>query len=358
MFLSLIPTTTRHRCTPARRAVRARPRPGATSAFRSIEPANRDAGAGQRRRQCGDVGPRGEPPPWLARLVLGGFEPRDDQRGRVRLRPRRLAQHRGDLIGVLDHGAAAPGTAGGPWCRTRPDGLDQELASDRARAGRLVVARQGADRFVGRCSEQILVRGPDQIGGRAVGPVESANTSDERHGHPGVLAHHQPARRRDLVGERHDGRLQRTAPVVGPATQVHGRRHTGAADRHVDHARPPGAAERVRDDHPEPGPERLVQSLPDAFGRGVGVERQQRQRARVQVRGIDPGVGAHESVPGLGDHQVAPPSHHPRGLGLHGCPSIVPGHQPPLGLGHDLRGDDHDVVVTAHPPSGAPVSGW
>ena len=70
----------------------------------------------------------------------------------------------------------------------------------------------------------------------------------------------------------------------------------------------------------------------------------------LDVRQVDPGVGAHEAVLGLADDQVAPPAQDPHRLALDErlvAERIVgvDGDEAALGLGHDLLGDDHDVAV-------------
>ena len=97
-----------------------------------------------------------------------------------------------------------------------------------------------------------------------------------------------------------------------PSASVVPRRSTTAARPATPMAtsvRPvaPGAPERVGDDHrdldPPGGPERVA----DAPGRPVGVDGQQRGPSVVDVREVDPRVGAHEPVRGLADDEVAAP---------------------------------------------------
>ena len=72
--------------------------------------------------------------------------------------------------------------------------------------------------------------------------------------------------------------------------------------------------------------------------------------APLDVRQVDAGVGADEAVAGLADDQVAAAAQDAHRLALDQrlvAQRIVgvDGHQPVLGLGHDLLGDDHDVAV-------------
>ena len=231
-------------------------------------------------------------------------------------RPRQLAQHRGDLIGVLDHGAAAPGAAGGPWGRTGADGLDQELAPDRDRAGRRVAGRQGADRFGGRRPEQVLFGRPDQVGGPALGRVEAATPRTSATGTRASLPITRPlaaatssarattVASRDRRGRRagHGGRRSRAAPAQPIATLT---RPVRQARPNVSVMTTPSRAPGVS---PSPSRRRsAVASGSSGSSASVPV---------LHVRRVDARVRAHEPVSGLGDHQVAPPGDHPRGLGL------------------------------------------
>jgi hypothetical protein len=49
----------------------------------------------------------------------------------------------------------------------------------------------------------------------------------------------------------------------------------------------------------------VLEHLADAAGGPVGIDREQRSGAGIDVGQVDPGVGADEAVAGLGDQQVA-----------------------------------------------------
>ena len=77
---------------------------------------------------------------------------------------------------------------------------------------------------------------------------------------------------------------------------------TGDADGHVGCGVAPGPAKGVRDDNRDHDAQAVLNRLADAPCRGVGVVRQQREGVVARyVGGVDAGVGAVETVLGLGD---------------------------------------------------------
>ncbi len=82
--------------------------------------------------------------------------------------------------------------------------------------------------------------------------------------------------------------------------------------------------------------------------RPVGVDGQEGGHAVVDVGQVDAGIGAHESLLGLADDELVPPSEDAHRLAFDEAQPIgVVGHlrQPALGFGNDLLGDNHDVTV-------------
>ena len=106
----------------------------------------------------------------------------------------------------------------------------------------------GAPRSTGAGTpEQILLRRADQVSDAPADAGSNADAPDDRRRDPRGLAHHEPARGRDLVGERHDRSPRARGRGVGGAAEVDERGDARAADRHVDQPSPPGPAERVGD---------------------------------------------------------------------------------------------------------------
>ena len=115
--------------------------------------------------------------------------------------------------------------------------------------------------------------------------VEAAH---DRHGNARRLAHHELGGRRDLVGDRDLGDHERAPERVGRVAQVDDRGDAAHTDRDVGETLAPRPAERVGHDRratstPDPGAQRVA----DVLGRAVGVDRQQRGPALVDVREVD-----------------------------------------------------------------------
>ena len=124
--------------------------------------------------------------------------------------------------------------------------------------------------------------------------------SDDRCADPVGLAHHELGGPRELIGDadprgHHDPALR----VLG-SDVVDEREETGDPDRDVGLAEPPRAPERVGDDHGDVHPGEVLEPRPDPACRGVGIDREG-ARSALDVRTVDPGVRADETVPGLGD---------------------------------------------------------
>ena len=111
----------------------------------------------------------------------------------------------------------------------------------------------------------------------------------------------------------------RPTPSTRPA-QVDHAGDTGDADGHVGEAAAPGAPEGVRHHDADGDTVPVLEPLADAPGGTVGIDREQRRGARVDVGEVDPRVGADEAVARLGDHQVAAAPEHPHRLALDQCP--------------------------------------
>ncbi len=79
----------------------------------------------------------------------------------------------------------------------------------------------------------------------------------------------------------------------------------GRTDRGVDHAHPPGPAERVADDHGDLDAGELAQPGSELGRAAVRVHRQQHHGAGGGVAGVDAGRGQDEAVPGLDDARRA-----------------------------------------------------
>ena len=106
------------------------------------------------------------------------------------------------------------------------------------------------------------------------------------------------------------------AERVGRLAQVDDRRDPAHADRDVGEAAPPRPSERVGDDDRDVDAGAGAERVADVLGGAVGVDREQRGLAGVDVRQVDAGVRAHEAVPRLADDEVAAPAHDAHRLGL------------------------------------------
>ena len=140
-------------------------------------------------------------------------------------------------------------------------------------------------------------------------------------------------------------------------------------ERHVGRPLTERPAERVAHDHADVAAEALAQPVTDGGRRGIGVERQEHERALpLRVRRVDPGRGADEAVARLGDDQRRPDADDLDALpqdrldvarvavvgeleGARGRLDLVQPHNASLGLRDDLLGDDDDVGVLE--PAGA-----
>ena len=135
-------------------------------------------------------------------------------------------------------------------------------------------------------------------------------------------------------------------PAQPMATSVRPRRHV----------RPKVSLTMTRDVDARRRPEAVA----DAPGRAVGVLRQQRGVAALDVRQVDAGVGAHEAVLGLADDEVAPAPQDPHRLALDErlvAQRIVgvDRHEQAFGLRHDLLRDHEDVAVVSERPRCAAI---
>ena len=178
------------------------------------------------------------------------------------------------------------------------------------------------------------------------------------------LAHDELRRPGQLVRDGDLGGLELVAGGVAPAAQVEERGDPGDADRDVGGALPPGPAEGVADDHGDGAAGQLGQPVAERAGRGVGIDRQQDERAglrrirRVHARGC-----THETVLRLRDHEALAGADDALRLaqdhldvarvvlrrgelaGAFGRLDLVEPHDASLGLRDDLLRDDDHVAV-------------
>jgi hypothetical protein len=164
-------------------------------------------------------------------------------------------------------------------------------------------------------------------------------------GQPGSLALDQVTGGGELVGGGDDGGAERIAVRVRAAPQIVEHAHSGGPDGDIGEPGPPGPPERVRDEHPDFDAQRVPQPVPDRARGGVGILGQQQHGPGGRVGGVDPGGGHHQPLPVLHDPQRPAPRHDPHGLGVDGRFPVHRLDDPPLGLGHDLRGDQQHIPV-------------
>lgn len=159
------------------------------------------------------------------------------------------------------------------------------------------------------------------------------------------LALDQVPGRGQLVGRGHDRGAERIAVRVRPAPQIVQHTYPRRPDRDVGQPVAPGPTKGVRDDDADLHAEGVPQPVPDGPGGDVGVLRQQQHGPGRRVRRVDPGGGQDQPLPVLHDPQRPAPGHDPHGLGVYGGLAVGGPEDPALGLGNDLRGDEHDVPV-------------
>lgn len=227
--------------------------------------------------------------------------------------------------------------------RTRVDRLVGELAYRAPLGDRFPYRLGGAE------PEHVVGGGAHQRAG-AVAPTvsvadqmgESAHDGDRQ---PFRLPLHQVAGGGEFVSGGDDGRAQRIAVGIGATAQIVEHADTRGADGDIGEPVAPRPSEGVGDDDADVHAERLTQSLAERPRRGVGVLGQQQHRAGRGVGGIHPGGGHHQALPVLDDAQRAAPGHHPYRLRVDRGLAVGRGEDPPLGLAHDLGGDQQDVAV-------------
>ena len=206
-------------------------------------------------------------------------------------------------------------------------------------------------------SHECPVRNRSSSAGRtssAAGPsgAPAVDAPHDRGGDARGLAHHQPARRRDLVGEGDDRRLEGRAVLVRPSAQVEHRGEPRASDRHVHHSLPPCAAERIGDHHSDGDAQSTAEPLriprPTASG----------SRGRSE----NPGSTFDASTPALAQTSpwgVSAITRSPRRATTrrppapHAVRSRPRPEQSALGLRHDLLSDHYDVACWRPAPRAA-----
>ncbi len=188
----------------------------------------------------------------------------------------------------------------------------------------VVISRVGDDREVARC-KQLLEAGCDLGAARAAGqnyhlhrntssaagrtrsrPWPSPVSSRPRMTTTGVrLSHHEARRGCEVVGDREHGRMHFPSGVVRRSAQVDQRGEPRNTQRHVDDAQAPRPPEGIRDDDANLDARSPANALANGASAGVRVIRQKRDDIRLaHIRLVDPGVGAHEAVPRLGDQNT------------------------------------------------------
>ena len=161
-------------------------------------------------------------------------------------------------------------------------------------------------------TEEILVVGADDLRlHRRLAEPGAVDAPHDGDGHVAVLAHHQLGGGGQLVGQRHLGGLQSSAPGVRSPPQVDNGGDSGAAEGDVHDAPAPRPAEGVGHHHGDDDARARRQGVPDVAGRTVGVDGEKCGHACIDVRQVDAGVGAHEALLCLADHQLIAASEHP-----------------------------------------------
>ena len=249
--------------------------------------------------------------------------------------------------GVTTSATHAPARAG----ELARSALDPSLAgevlgwrpADRARRGRrgsarVVPERALAEEVFGGVANHVALHA-------AIAEPLGIHAAHDGNRHSCGLSHDELGRGRDLVDDGHFGHLQFSAERIRGAAQIGDGDETGAPDRHVGDSPPPRTAEGVGHDDGDIDTDLAAERIADSTRRTIGVLGKQRREPACDVRKVDAGVGAHESVPRLGDDEIAPAPQHAHGLALDD--RLV--RERVVGIdGHDLTLDLRDDLLRHH----------
>src|SRR6266852_5083373 len=219
-----------------------------------------------------------------------------------------------------------------------------------------------------RLTEEILGGGADDTGSR-LGCGLVAIATNENNGRAFRLAHQKTGSGSKFVGDGEDRRGERLSLAILGASQIEEHGNAGSADGDICQAEAPGAAKGVADDDGEAFAGSLAERGDKLFGGTIGIAGEQsHDAAATNIRMVDPGIGADETVVSFRNQDVLAAHDAPRFLQNdfndawvllqplgdgnrlnRRCFLCKPDHRS-FGLGNDLLSDDKNVAIfEAHP---------
>src|SRR6266568_531261 len=219
-----------------------------------------------------------------------------------------------------------------------------------------------------RLTEEILGGGADDAGSR-LGCGLVAIATNENNGRAFRLAHQEAGSGSKFIGDGEDRRGERLSLAILGASQIEKHGNAGSADGDICQAEAPGAAKSVADDDGDAFAGSLAERGDKLFGGTIGIAGEQSHDvAATNIRMVDPGIGADETVVSFRNQDL---------LAAHDAPRLLqndfndarvllqtmgngnrfnrrfylckPDHRS-FGLGNDLLSDDKNVAIfEAHP---------
>src|SRR6266567_4416184 len=219
-----------------------------------------------------------------------------------------------------------------------------------------------------RLTEEILGGGANDAG-RGFRYRFVAIATNENNGRAFRLAHQEAGCRSQLIGDGEDRRGERLSLAILRASQIEKHGNAGSADGDICQAEAPGAAKSVADDDGEAFAGSLAERGDKLFGGTIGLAGEQsHDAAATNIRMVNPGIGADETVVSLRNQDVLAAHDAPRFLQNDFNDARVllqtmgngnrfnrrfylckPDHRS-FGLGNDLLSDDKNVAIfEVHP---------
>src|SRR6266487_3608248 len=219
-----------------------------------------------------------------------------------------------------------------------------------------------------RLTEEILGGGANDPG-RGFRYRFVAIATNENNGRAFRLAHQEAGSGSELIGDSEDRRGERLSLAILRASQIEKHGNAGSADGDICQAEAPGAAKSVANDDGEAFAGSLAERGDKLFGGTIGIAGEQsHDAAATNIRMVNPGIGADETVVSLRNQDVLAAHDAPRFLQNDFNDARIllqpmgngnrfnrrfylckPDHRS-FGLGNDLLSDDKNVAIfEAHP---------
>src|SRR6266566_2147412 len=219
-----------------------------------------------------------------------------------------------------------------------------------------------------RLTEEILGGGANDAG-RGFRYRFVAIATNENNGRAFRLAHQEAGCRSELIGDGEDRRGERLSLAILGASQIEKHGNAGSADGDICQAEAPGAAKSVADDDGEAFAGSLAERGDKLFGGTIGIAGEQsHDAAATNIRMVNPGIGADETVVSFRNQDVLAAHDAPRFLQsdfndarvllqtmgnanrLHRRSYLCKPDHRSFGLGNDLLSDDKNVAIfEVHP---------